>query len=113
MVRRYHSVMAGAVLALLLLALWLFSLLDAVTSPKESVRILPKLVWVIVIVVGSVPGAVLWLFLGRPRKEYVAAEVAPSHPDRPRVIGPEDAPDFEERLQRGLRLQQEHPPDDL
>ena len=54
----------------------------------------------------------LWLVLGRPRKEYVAADVRPRHADRPRVIGPEDAPDFEERLQRGLRMQQDRPPDD-
>jgi hypothetical protein len=69
------------------------------------------LVWVLVIVVASLPGAVAWLVLGRPRRQYVAADVRMGSPSQPRVIGPEDAPDFEERLQRGLRIQQQEPPD--
>ena len=104
--------MAGALLAFLLLALWLFCLLDAITTPKEAVRSLPKLAWIVIMVLVTIPGAVLWLVLGRPRKEYVAADARPRTSDRPRVIGPEDAPDFEERLQRGLRLQQDRPPDE-
>jgi len=103
--------MPAFVIAFLALAVWAFSLVDAITSRRTEVRTLPKLVWVLVIVIGSLPGALLWLVLGRPRREYVPAEVAPGPSGASRVLGPEDAPDFEERLQRGLRLQQDRPPD--
>src|SRR4051794_15084855 len=103
--------MPELVVAFLALALWAFCLFDAITSPRAGVRLLPKVVWVIAIVVGSLPGAVLWLLFGRPKREYVPVDVTRGRSSPARVLGPEDAPDFEERLQRGLRLQQEHPPD--
>ena len=104
--------MPAAIVSFLFLAFWAFCLFDALTAPRAAVRTLPKLVWVLIVVFGLIPGAVLWLVLGRPRKQYVAADAITSRSSRPRVIGPEDAPDFEERLQRGLRLQQERPPDE-
>jgi hypothetical protein len=100
-----------AVFGLLVLALWAYCLIDALTTPRGAARHLPKLVWVLVIVVASVPGAVAWLVLGRPRREHVVADVSRGGGSQPRVMGPEDAPDFEERLQRGLRRQQQPPPD--
>ena len=103
--------MAEAVLALLVLAFWAYCLFDALTTARGEARHLPKLIWVLVIVVASLPGAVAWLLFGRPRREYVAADARLGSRSQPRVVGPEDAPDFEERLQRGLRLQQEQPPD--
>jgi len=104
--------MPAFVVAFLALAVWAFCLFDAITSRRAGVRTLPKLVWVLVIVIGSLPGALLWLVFGRPRREYVAVEVAPGSSGPARVLGPEDAPDFEERLQRGLRRQQERPSDE-
>ena len=100
--------MVGAILALLFLGVWAFCLIDAATTPREAVRLLPKLAWVIVVVLLWVPGAVLWLLLGRPRREYAVADVAPRadtspRADQPRVLGPEDAPDFEERMRRVMR----------
>ena len=43
-------------------------------------------------------GAVAWLLLGRPQREYVPADTK----RRRRVLGPEDAPDFEERIRRAM-----------
>ena len=103
--------MAEAVLALLVLAFWAYCLLDALTTPRGESRHLPKLVWVLLIVLASLPGAIGWLVLGRPRRQFVAADARAGSRPHPRVVGPEDAPDFEERLQRGLRMQQQKPPD--
>lgn len=53
-------------LALALLALWLYCLFDAITTPDEEARNLPKLLWVIIIVLVPLAGGVFWLLLGRP-----------------------------------------------
>jgi hypothetical protein len=46
--------------------LWLFCVVDAVTTPDDRVRNLPKLAWVFIIVLFFDLGALLWLVLGRP-----------------------------------------------
>ena len=51
---------------LLILGLYVYALIDLATSPSEQVRALPRLVWLLVILVLPVVGAVAWLVLGRP-----------------------------------------------
>jgi hypothetical protein len=51
-------------IGLLLLGFWLWALLDCIVSPKEDVRNLPKLLWVLLIVLLWVFGALAWAFLG-------------------------------------------------
>ena len=91
--------MLDVVVTLALVGLWAFSLFDAVTSDPTRVRRLPKLVWIVLVVLLPDVGAVAWLLLGRPQREYVPADTK----RRRRVLGPEDAPDFEERIRRGMR----------
>jgi hypothetical protein len=60
-------------LGLLLLGFWLWALLDCIVSPKEQVRNLPKLLWVLLIVLLWVFGALAWTLLGRtPRRRRTA-----------------------------------------
>ena len=47
----------------------LYALIDALMTPDAQARRLPKLLWLLVIVVIPFAGAVAWLLLGRPRTE--------------------------------------------
>lgn len=60
---------ADGALALVLLVLWVFALLDVLTTPPERVRNLPKWGWfVVVLLLGELAiGPVLWCVAGRPR----------------------------------------------
>lgn len=55
-------------LMLVLLGLWAYCLLDVVTTPAEAVRNLPRLAWIIVVLLLSPFGSIMWLFFGRPHR---------------------------------------------
>jgi hypothetical protein len=104
--------MAGEVLAILFLIVEAYCLFDAITAPRREIRTLPKFLWVVLIFFIPGLGSVLWLTLGRPKATYEPVEAVPGVRSRPVVRGPEDAPDFEERIQRGLRRQAQHDDED-
>ena len=58
----------GGLVALVALGFWLYAIFDAISAPRERIRLLPKTLWVIVIVLLNVVGTVLWFVVGRPRK---------------------------------------------
>ena len=67
---------------LVVLGLWLFCLLDVITTDEAQVRNLPKLVWVFIVVLLFEIGAVAWLIAGRPRAARRARPRAtPTNPD--------------------------------
>jgi hypothetical protein len=81
-------------IVLLAVALWIAAFVDAITAAPDRVRLLPKVMWVILILVFAVFGAVAWFFLGRPQRD---PEAAPGE-RRPgfgafRGFGPADARD--------------------
>lgn len=50
------------------LALWVWALIDAVQVPDDSMyRSGTKLIWVLIIVLANVVGAVVYLAVGRPQ----------------------------------------------
>ncbi|MGW2745138.1 PLD nuclease N-terminal domain-containing protein [Streptomyces sp. NPDC001450] len=55
---------------LLVLALWIYAFVDCLNTPEEEVRHLPKVVWVIIILLfGEVlVGPVAWLVTGKVRR---------------------------------------------
>lgn len=53
----------------LVVGLTIYALLDAVRTPAREERTLPKWLWVLVILFFPVVGPVLWLLLGRPKRE--------------------------------------------
>ncbi|MFN8027228.1 MAG: PLD nuclease N-terminal domain-containing protein [Acidimicrobiia bacterium] len=60
-------------LGILILGFWLWALLDCIFTPRESVRNLPKLLWVALIVLLWVFGALGWVLFGRtPRDRRTA-----------------------------------------
>lgn len=52
---------------LLLLGLWVFCVLDVITTDESRVRNLPKLLWLVVVLLLPDIGSVAWLVAGRPR----------------------------------------------
>ncbi len=53
------------VFGLALLALWLFCLFDVITTDASRCRHLPKLVWVLIVLLLFDIGSILWLVAGR------------------------------------------------
>jgi Phospholipase_D-nuclease N-terminal len=90
---------------LLLIGLEIFALIDCIQTSEDEARHLPKLAWIILIVIAPLVGALAWLFAGRPRA--TAAEGAqPARSGGPAAgrsappLGPDDDPDFLEQLRR-------------
>ena len=57
----------GGILFVIALAVWLYCLLDAITSDRDRVRNLPKGVWIVIVLLLFEIGAIAWLVAGRPR----------------------------------------------
>lgn len=49
-------------------AIWVFTIIDVLSAPEPAIRRLPKLGWLIVVVVFGVIGTLAWFVLGRPEK---------------------------------------------
>ena len=52
-------------LALLALAVWIFCIIDVITTPESEVRNLPKVVWLLLVIVLVDIGSIAWLVAGR------------------------------------------------
>jgi hypothetical protein len=57
----------------ILFVVWLYTLVDVISTPGGAMRNLPKVAWVIVVLAFPVLGTVAWFALGRP-------EGRPAHP---------------------------------
>jgi hypothetical protein len=84
---------ANGVLAVVLFGFWIWAILDVIATPGDTCRNLPKVAWLIVVVVLADIGAVAWLLLGRPPRG--AARTRPSdYRAARRPIAVEDEPRF-------------------
>jgi hypothetical protein len=93
------------VVGLIVIALSIYAAIDSLMTDKRRTRGLPKALWVLVILLLPVIGAVLWFTLGKDRGKGYSA---------PRQTAPDDDPDFLRRLgtekeqeERIRRLEQE------
>ncbi|MEU5635713.1 PLD nuclease N-terminal domain-containing protein [Streptomyces rishiriensis] len=88
---------------LLVLALWIYAFIDCLNTPEEEVRGLPKVVWVIVILLfGEVlVGPVAWLVAGRARHALAGGGTAAESPRARRAewVAPDDNPEFLKSLE--------------
>jgi hypothetical protein len=57
---------ADGTLALLVFALWVFCIIDVITTPEFAVRNLPKLIWLFIVILLFDVGSIAWLIAGRP-----------------------------------------------
>jgi hypothetical protein len=86
---------------LLLLALTLFALIDCLSREEDEIRALPKVLWVLIILLFAPIGPVAWLIAGRPRGAALpgagrsARGDSPAGPSAPRrQVAPDDDPEF-------------------
>ncbi|MDX3226616.1 PLD nuclease N-terminal domain-containing protein [Streptomyces sp. ME19-01-6] len=82
---------------LLILALWIYAFIDCLNTPEEEVRHLPKVVWVIIVLLfGEVLiGPVAWLVAGKNRTAVAGAGGGGSSPGpRQQWVAPDDNPEF-------------------
>jgi hypothetical protein len=84
------------------LALLVYCLIDCIQTDSSLVRNLPKPLWVLLIVVVPIVGAVAWLVAGRPERSARSRHVPwpstatagfPEY-ERPRTVAPDDDPEF-------------------
>jgi hypothetical protein len=79
----------------------IYSLIECLMTPRHQVRALPKTVWVLVVLLVPLVGALLWLFLGRRRRSGGPDGPAggPARPQRPQ------SPDDDAAFLRQLDIQ--------
>jgi hypothetical protein len=85
---------------LLTIAVTLYAVVDCIQTDDAQVRGLPKLLWLLLILLFPIVGSIAWFIAGRPQRGTAGRGPAgrgPSHrPPPPR--GPDDDPDFLRRL---------------
>ena len=79
----------------LLILLWLYCIFDVISTEEFLVRSLPKMVWLLIVIMLPDIGSIAWLLLGRPEFAGWRPGDTAGRPVR-RVVGPEDRPDFAE-----------------
>jgi 2-polyprenyl-6-methoxyphenol hydroxylase-like FAD-dependent oxidoreductase len=120
-----------AVLTLALIGLWIFCLLDVITTAAGEVRTVPKLAWLLIVALLGAIGGVAWLVFGRPRtrstrtgdtaaqtwpqtgggRPFAASPGPPgrasgraaTRPERRRPLAPDDDPEFLRQLDERIK----------
>ncbi len=84
--------------------LLVYCLVDCVQSDEVSIRNLPKMWWVVLIILLPIFGGIGWLIAGRPLRAGAGpvpwANAAGGPRVRPRIIAPEDDPRFIDSLKK-------------
>lgn len=102
----------GEIVFVVQLLLLIYCLLNIITTPEDQVRHLPKLLWLVLVVVLPLVGGIAWLAVGRPAG--AGGRVGPKtgraigfpEYDRPgRAVA--QHPDDDEEFLRGLRARAE------
>ncbi|MEV7512283.1 PLD nuclease N-terminal domain-containing protein [Streptomyces sp. NPDC089922] len=89
---------------LLIIALTIYAFIDCLNTPEEEVKHLPKTVWVLIILLFSVVGPVVWLFAGKKRSAVGGGAAGPGRRGRrAQWVAPDDNPEF----LKSLREEQE------
>lgn len=79
-------------LGLIFLGLWIFCIIDVITTPDDRCRNLPKVAWLMIVILLMDIGSIAWLVAGRnwtgaPRRPLAgtparpAARAIPTNPD--------------------------------
>jgi hypothetical protein len=106
----------GGLFFLVSLIFWIWALFDSLTAEPARIRSLPKLMWVIVVLLLFEVGALAWVVFGRPRADQrnrtggrssgsrgsfgsfdlsdLGRPAGSGRTSRDRPVGPDDDPDF-------------------
>jgi Phospholipase_D-nuclease N-terminal len=103
------------------IALAAVALISCLSAEEDEIRALPRLGWVLVILLLPVVGSIIWFYAGRPVAAEQAVEPAAdagwpaptgrSERQKPRPIAPDDDPEFLRSLGRSLGRRPSHPAD--
>jgi hypothetical protein len=88
-------------MGLVTLVLWLYCLFDVITTPDPLCRNLPKLGWLVIVLLFPLVGSIVWLVAGRPERAQAPARPGafPEY-DRPGRFAATNPDDDEEFLRR-------------
>lgn len=88
-------------------ALWVFCLVDVIGTPEGKVRNLPKVGWLLLVLIFPLVGSIAWLVAGRPEKRPATGTSAafPEY-DRPGRAAAAD-PEKDEAFLRDVRARAE------
>lgn len=100
----------------LVLALTIYALLDCARTPDEGLPArMPKMLWVLIIVMTSGIGAIAWIIMSRVKaaedrggvvepRVWSSPDATPlRRPERPRQAAPDDDPEFLRGLEEDIR----------
>uniref|UniRef100_A0AAU2JR33 PLD nuclease N-terminal domain-containing protein n=1 Tax=Streptomyces sp. NBC_00049 TaxID=2903617 RepID=A0AAU2JR33_9ACTN len=94
---------------LLIIALTIYAFIDCLNTPEEEVKHLPKVIWVIIILLFSIVGPVVWLFAGKKRSAVGGGGgFGGGRARRTQWVAPDDNPEF----LKSLRDEQEKKDDE-
>jgi hypothetical protein len=94
---------------LLVVALWIFCLVDVIVSKEDECRNLPKLLWLLIVLLVPDIGSVLWLIAGRPKglrqswQQRTTAAPRTTIAPRTRMAPPVANPDDDDEFLRSIR----------
>lgn len=74
----------------------LYALIDCIRTEDNRVKSLPKIAWILLIVLVTYLGPIAWIVAGRDRQW-------PTLPEERRPIAPDDDPDFLRNLEIDLK----------
>jgi len=83
--------MPRVLLLVVVFAMTIYAVIDAIQTDDASVRHLPKIVWILLILLFAPIGPIAWFVTGRQRGPQ-GGRPGPRRPSAPR--GPDDDPDF-------------------
>lgn len=92
------------IVGVLLFALWLFCIIDVITTAESDMQHLPKILWLLIVIFLPTVGSIVWLVVGRPRSLIAGTRA-------PRAQQPPHASRFPEYDRPGRRVAQ-NPDDD-
>ncbi|MFE0642256.1 PLD nuclease N-terminal domain-containing protein [Streptomyces sp. NPDC058877] len=88
--------MLRALMFILPLALVIYTLIDCLNTPEDEVKHLPKVVWVIIILLFWIVGPIVWFVAGKTRRTPAGGRT-PSEwhrNHRNEWVAPDDNPEF-------------------
>jgi hypothetical protein len=77
---------------IVVLAIWIYALLDLIQTDDTLVRNLPKLAWLLLVIFVPLVGSIAWIIAGRPL--YAGWVPGGSHSRPAARLAPEDRPDW-------------------
>ncbi len=83
----------GGLVFLAFFLFWIWALVDCIATDSSMCRNLPKLMWIVIVLIFPVVGSLFWLLLGRPEKaDWRPGSTDYSAPRRSQ--GAEDGPPY-------------------